>query len=145
MTSIDELLAKAKTDAETPPQSDPIDVLIGGELVTLVFARADGKAWAGECARYPMRLGVKIDEAYGYDFHRVVMAISPTTGKQLVDGVESVLTEEQWQGIYAEGVLSGHDFEKIADAVWALNEWGPQSRVAALKKASRVASATNSD
>lgn len=145
MTSIDDLIAKAKAAAETPPQSEPIDVVIGDEMVTLRWTRADGKAWAAECARYPMRLGVKIDEAYGYDFHAVVMAISPKTGKQVVEGEEVALDEKQWQGIFAEGVLSGHDFEKIANAVWDLNEWGPQGRVAALKKASRVASATNSD
>lgn len=142
MSSIDELIAKAKADE--PKKSDPIEVVIGGEVVSMIFVQADGKFWAETTARYPMRVGVKIDQAYGYNFHAVVMAVSPKTGRQVVDGVEVVLSEKQWQGIYADGVLAGHDFGRIADTVWGLNEWEPQRRVGELKKALAVDSEANS-
>jgi len=142
MTSLNDLLEAAK--AAPAPTSDPIDVVIGGELVTLQFSRADGKRWAAVCARNPMRIDTPIDRSYGYNFHAAAIEISAETGVRLVDGGPEKLTAEQWRAIFADNVLSGHDFERIVDAVWALNEWAPQQKVAALKKASLVVSEPNS-
>lgn len=147
MTNIDALIDSAKTTPQ--PQSDPVEVVLGGELVTFRFTRAVATDWARNCARFPARLDVDMDRVYGYNFHQVSMITAAETGVLIEDdgvtGSITALTEEQWRGIFAPGVLSGHDLMRIVDAVWALNEWDPQQKVLDLKKASRIASEPSSD
>ena len=143
MTDIDALLERAKTDE--PVRSDPVKVTISNELVEFVFERVDGKLWAGQCAKFPPRVDVPIDRNYGYNFHQVVISVSPESGRLVSDDGLVPLSDEQWRGVFADGVLSGHDFQRVADAIWHVNEWGPQQKVAALSKASARASKQNSD
>ena len=143
MLDLDALLERAK-DAE-PDRSNPVKVTIGGELVEFVFLRVDGKLWAGQCAKFPPRVDVPIDRNYGYNFHQVVISVSPESGRLVSDDGLVPLSDEQWRGVFADGVLSGHDFQRVADAIWHVNEWGPQQKVAALSKASARASKQNSD
>ncbi len=133
-------------DAQTsePDRSDPVKIMLGGEPVELVFERIDGKLWAQQCAKYPPRLDVPIDRNYGYNFHQVVISVTPESGRLVTDDGLVPLDEDHWRGIFADGVLSGHDFQRIVDAVWSVNEWGPQEKVRALSKASARASKQNS-
>lgn len=131
--------------AAEPDRSAPVKITVGGELVEIVFERVDGKLWASQCAKYAPRPDVPIDRNYGYNFHQVVISVSPESGRLVTDDGLLPLDDDQWRGIYAEGVLSGHDFQRVADAIWQVNEWGPQQKVAALSKASARASKRNSD
>lgn len=139
---LDALLEQAR--AAEPEMSDPVEVAIAGSLVKLVFLRVDGKLWASQCAKYPPRPDVAIDRNYGYNFHQVVMSVTPESGRLVTDDGLAEVTDDQWRGIFAEGVLSGHEFQRIADAIWQVNEWGPQQKVAALSKASARAHKRNS-
>lgn len=140
---LDALTARAR--AAEPDRTDPVQVTIANELVEFVFERVDGKLWAGQCAKFPPRPDVPIDRNYGYDFHLVVISVSPESGRLVTEDGLVELTAEQWRDIFADGVLSGHDFQRIVDAIWQVNEWGPQQRIRDLSKASARASKRNSD
>lgn len=150
--SFKEDLAEAK--AAPLPESDPIDVVIGKNLYTLQFVRAGGKLWAATTAMYPATSGSLVALRYGYDAHAVVQVIAEKTGTVRLNGeVVELLVEKktpenptpvnEWSDLF--GVLDGHSFSLVADAIWALNEWGPEQQVAALKKASLIVSAPSSD
>ena len=106
-------------------------------LVTFRFTAVDGEKWAYLTSTNPMRLDVHLDRLYGYNFHAVTIAAAKLTGVHLTDEGEQKPTDEVWDRLLAK--LTGHDFNALANAVWELNEWEPQQRVAALVKGSGVA------
>ena len=141
--SFRDALAAAKT-AERK-RSEPVEVLIGDEIVTLQFTRAAPTEWARITSRYPATNGSLIAVRYGYDIQKVVPEIAALTGFVLEDGQETTLTVEkpskenptpvnEWEDLF--NALDGHSFGLVSDAIWALNEWGPQYRLAELKKGS---------
>lgn len=133
MTSIDELIAKSKaSDAETAT----VEVLVGGELVTLKFTELPGATWAGITLRNPPRVDVPVDLAKGYNLHAATQFAAAESGVLVDGGEEQKLTEDQWRGIW--DALSGADFQSVIDVVWSLNEWAPSQRVDAAKKALRA-------
>lgn len=150
--SFSEDLAVAK--AAPRDKSDPIQVVVGESLYELTFEQAPGPVWAAVTAKYPMRVDQPIDRAYGYNFHAVIPEIAPSTctvtkGGEPVELVIEPRTAEnprprnEWRDLFE--VMDGGAFSRVADAVFALNQWGPDQRTIALGKASRVASETNSD
>lgn len=100
----------------------------------LRFYKMDGLAWAALIAEHPPRTNVHLDLRYGFNLHAVVPNVVPLTGR-VVDGeAEVTLPRDQWKDLLA--VLSGFEVERIADAIFVLNEWDPQQAVERAKKAS---------
>lgn len=151
MSLTDDLaVAKAKPREKT----DPIKVVVGEALYELVFEQAPGAVWAAVTARNPPRLDQPIDRAFGYNYHAVLPEIAALTGTMLKDGEPVAVTAEvwskenprpvnQWEDVFA--ALDGGAFNRVADEVFALNQWEPDKRTLALGKASRVGSVPSSD
>lgn len=138
------------------------DEITAGTVVTLRFTQIPGQAWAEIAARHPARADVTLDRVYGYNYHEVAIAAamyhdpSPTpevAGRGYTDRVippddddaeETIepVTPEQMLGILE--VATGHEFERVASAIWDLNDYGPQQRLANAGKASRAGSANRS-
>jgi hypothetical protein len=141
---------------------DEREALTEGTLVTFRFSQLPGQAWADLGARHPARIDVNIDRAYGYNYHEVAKAAAAfrdldafgrPTGEGYAarvippesDDAEATtepVSPEQWDALW--GILTGHEFERIATALWALNDYGPQQRIAAAGKASRAGSGSKS-
>lgn len=124
---------KAAADAGKP--SKTVQVVVNGNLHELKFYRADGDAWAECVARHPIRPDAVLDVRFGYNFNAVVLDIGTSTARIVEGGAESEIPAEVWSAFVSS--LSGHEVGKIADAVWALNEWDPIQEIEAAKKASR--------
>lgn len=143
----------AKVKAEPRPTSDPIRVAFGDGLYELTFTQAEGSAWAAATAKHPMRLDQPIDRTYGYNFHAVVAESAESTCTMTRNGepVEMVVERASKQNrtprndwaVFFAGI-DGSAYARIADAVFALNQWNPDQRVAELGKAFRVDSEANS-
>lgn len=138
MVSLAELLG-----AQDEPETDDVDVLLSGDVVTFRFAKIDGDRWAELCGKFPPRPENTLDLAVGgYNIDMVVNAAVKING-QRVDG-ESVEapTPEQWDMLLTR--LSGSDVKRIRDSVWNLNEFGPAQRLEAAKKARSTAATDTS-
>jgi hypothetical protein len=102
----------------------------------------------------PARADVTLDRVYGYNYHEVAKAAATTatppgrsaagtpTGcpgrgrrRRADDRAGHARADER---IFE--VISGHEFERIASAIWDLNDYGPQQRIANAGKASRAGS-----
>lgn len=129
--SVVERLAAAKAAAVA--KSDPVTVVIDGELTDLIFYRADGVVWAETTAKHPPREDVALDRHFAYNTHAVCYAIAPSTGRVIEDGKEVTLTAEQWKDLFS--MIAGTETSAVVSAIWGLNEWSPRERVAELKKA----------
>ena len=137
MASIDELLSAAKAKRETAPESDVVEVLLGGELVAFKFTEMPGDEWSELTVHNPPREDVPVDQVRGYDVYAVTRRAAAVNGV-LVDGdSESPVSADQWEQIWP--LLSAPDFQDICGSVWKLNEWAPRERFEDAKKASRVA------
>lgn len=128
------------------------DALTDGTLITIRFTQLPGQAWAEFGARNPARQGVLIDQLYHYNYHEAAKdaavyrdpeeaggrAYSALVvhGEGETEPTLEPISDEQWAGILE--VISGHEFEKIASALWELNDYGPRQRIAAAGKASRA-------
>lgn len=148
------------TAAQNPEQDEHIDVdvLVKGTLYTLRFRPMDGMDWSAETDRHPARPGVLIDTRYGYNLRSLVKAAAPQSGVLVVDDEERKLRVDpivtvprgqrppkrvdEWADLFK--VITGHEFQRISDAIWALNEYMPQKRIEAAGKA-RADSANSSD
>jgi hypothetical protein len=123
----------AAANAAPREKCDPVEVLLNGVVESFVFEQVAGETWATVTAKNPAVGSGLIALRYGYDVHKVVQEIAPKSGVGLVDGEEVKLSPEEWADLFA--VLDGHSIGLIADAVWYLNEWNPQQRIAKAKKA----------
>lgn len=147
--SFEEDLAKAKTRVK--PKSDPVDVAVGDSVYTFVFTEAPGQWWAHVTSKHPPQLDNNIDRMYGYDLRAVVAEIAETTCEITCDGVpvkpivdrKAKPPVNQWADLFA--VIDGSAYTQLADAVFALNQWAHDQRVAALKKALPPVSEASSD
>ena len=124
-----------------------------GTYWTFRFVQLPGQDWAEIIARHPPRPDVPIDRRYGYNYHGAAKQAAEANGAVVVrepaeeenaEDVETLerLDPEQWHDLWT--TLSGHEVEKIASAVWDLNEYGPQQKLDAAGKASRVGTASRS-
>ncbi|MBT2502978.1 hypothetical protein [Curtobacterium sp. ISL-83] len=139
-------LAAAQT-----PEDRYIDVLvlINSKPYTLRFRAMDGIEWAAETDRHPARPGVLVDARYGYNLRSLIRAAAPRCGV-LVDGdeertlrVDPIIPEtpgmppqkrvDEWADVFK--AISGHEFQRVTDAIWSLNEYFPQQEIEAAGKA----------
>lgn len=149
--------AHAEIDGKIAALTSEREALTEGTLLTFRFTQLPGQAWAELGARHPARVDVTIDRVYGYNYHEVAKAaaiyrdeqgrpyshlVHPADDKAAEPEIVPV-TAEQWAGIFE--VISGHEFERIASALWDLNDYSPQQRIAAAGKASRATSANRSN
>lgn len=143
----------AKVKAEPRPTSKPIRVVIDEGYYEVVFEKAEGPRWAAVTSKHPMRLDQPIDRNYGYNFHTVTEEIAPSTCTITRNGepVEMVVEKpskqnrnprNDWAEFFA--IIDGSAYAQIADAVFKLNQWDPDQRVAELGKAFRVDSEASS-
>lgn len=133
-------------------RSDPVPVMMNGNLYELVFYRADGDVWAETVARHPLRLDSVVDLKYGYNFNAVVLEIGALTGHYIEDGAEHKFpmdpvdeknkgarpTSSVWENLFKSA--AGAEVGKITDAIWALNEWNPAQEIERAKKALKAGS-----
>jgi len=133
MSSFEELLAKREAEKAVGPESAKVQVVFGGELITLKFTEMSGMEWAAITAKNPPRLDAFVDRRYAYNVHAVCGEAAPVCGVY-VDGEGEVRwTAEQWALMLSE--LSGPDFGSICDIIFTLNQWNPEQRTEKLKKA----------
>lgn len=144
-------------DLKTPVERDwvDVDIVLSGNLHTLRFTALDGLTWANACDNHPMRPGVALDGAYGYDLRGLTIEAAALSGV-LVDGdttvplvVEKVDPKhpdtahvDEWAALFAK--VDGQTFRRISDAIWVLNELIPQQAVEAAKKALAVSETPSS-
>lgn len=140
LLSFSDDLAAAK--AAVLPHQD-VDVLLNGNLHTLRFHKMDAVEWAEATASHPARPNVLIDTRYGYNLRAVTRTVAPQTGF-LLDGDRPtpLQSEDEWVSLFK--AISGAEFARIMDAVWELNEYGPQEAVKAAKKALAISGKNSS-
>jgi len=141
MTFEDDLAAVQSVER---PWAD-VPVMINNHLHMFRFVQMDGAEWAAEADKHPARPGVGIDERYGYNLRSLIKGAAPLCGFRLVDGVPVALRVDpivkgskaarvdEWASVWK--AISGHDFQRVTDAIWSLNEYLPQKAVEAAKKA----------
>src|SRR5439155_26613911 len=103
-------------------------------LIVLRFSKMLAEDWAELVARCPQRLDVPVDRMYGYNVHAVGRAAAAASGARITADGDEQLTDSQWDRLFA--LLSGHEFSRIVDAIFDLNEYGPEQRIAEAKKVS---------
>ena len=131
MSVFGEKIAAAKSAPRE--KCDPVEILLNDEVVPLVFETVPGQVWAAITAKNPSVGSGLTALRYGYDVHKVVREIAPLSGVGILEGAEVKLDDEEWNDLFES--IDGHSFGLIADAIWYLNEWNPQQRIAKAKKA----------
>lgn len=132
MSSLDDDLSEPY---EKPTAIVPVEVR--GKLREFQFTEMEGPDWAELTARHPVRLESPIDRQYGYNYAGVCKDAAKYSGRLLEDGEWVKVDPKTWDKMWP--TLSGHDVNRLYDAVWALNEWNPSQRVERLKKESTPA------
>lgn len=153
--AVDKARASADNDQRLAAGPDPavvkvqkkLDTLIkesAGALVTLRFTSLPGSQWADITARCPVRLDAPIDRQYGYNMQAASTFAAPLCGVRVEDGAEVPLTVtpaaegvaavDEWADLFT--TITGHEFIRIMDAIYELNEYAPAQRIAAAKKGS---------
>jgi hypothetical protein len=127
--SIQDLIEKARAEAENPP-TDTANVVVGGALVALTFTKLLGADWSAIVAVNPPRKGAQLDANLGYNLDAAAAAYP--VEKLTVDGEHP--DASQWAELY--GLLDAPWRETIALKLWGLNQQGPASRILTLGKAS---------
>lgn len=143
-------------DLNTPVELpfEDIEVALNGHLHVFRFTALDGLTWANECDKAPIRPGITLDSAFGYDLRQLTLNVAPLCGARLVDGEPVKLRVDQpnprsltpevdeWRDLFSK--IDGQTFRRIGDAIWGLNELLPMEAVKAAKKA-QAASRPSSD
>lgn len=109
-------------------------------LVTLRFTKLDPAVWAELTARSPMRPDTVMDLNYGYNYHEVCRKAAWQSTSRVEGTTVTPVPKETVEGILQ--VVSGNDLERIMSAVFDVNVWSSSQDLAAAKKASRAATAT---
>lgn len=114
----------------------------------LRFRRLPAEEWADIVSHCPARIDAMVDRMYGYNVHEASREAAPASGVLIERGedgseVETPVTDEEWDELF--GLLSGRDFGRLCDAIFGLNEHGPQQRLDAARKASRAGSGSTSN
>lgn len=137
LTSVNTAVEELKTELDTVLDE------ASSSIATLRFTELDSLEWGDISARCPVRLGVDIDQHYGYNMQAATVMAAPKCGGWLVDGevVPLVVKNasdgqpavDEWADLFA--TISGGDFASIQDAIFNLNVYGPSLAKAELKKA----------
>lgn len=133
-------LLKSAKSAER--ESRTVEVMVGGELLELTFTELPGMDWASITAKHPPRTNAPVDLRYGYNVHGVCADAAAVNGVVVQSGEPVEVEPAEWSDLI--GVLSGHELNRVCDAIFLLNEWLPQQRVTAAKKASKGSSKKSS-
>lgn len=117
-------------------------------IIVLRFTRMPADEWAEITARCPQRFEAPVDRIYGYNVHDAARAAAPASGVRLIaqaEGapIEEALPDEQWDELFE--VMSGREFTNIVDAIFDLNDYTPQQRLDAARKASRAGTGATSN
>lgn len=139
-----ERLAAESVADQIQARIDQLNEAAADSLVTIRLTRIPGKEWALLTSTHPLRPDSPIDRAYGYNFDAVCEAAArfrDSDGQAYahrVEGEEVVeITDDEWTELF--DVLSGAEVVDFRDNVWALNDYEPQQRLAALVKSSGAA------
>lgn len=124
---------------------DERDALVEGTLVRLRFTKLPGQAWSEIASHHPARVNVTIDRIALYNYHEVakeaaafvdddgtrygVRVIEDDEGNEALETLEA----DQWATLLE--LLSGGEFERVAQALFGMNDWDPRQRANARKKA----------
>jgi len=147
MSFKDDLAAAKAADV---PHAD-VTVLVNGVPYDLRFRQMPGDEWASETDKHPARPGVLVDQRYGYNIRSLTRGAAPKCGvlvnggdevKLRVDPVGDADRVDEWADLFR--TLSGHDFQRVTDAIWSLNEYLPEKAVEAARKARANSANTSS-
>lgn len=133
MIDVDALIAKQKAALD---KVEPVtqDVLLGDEVVGVRFWPLSGVAWRDLTARHPWREDAQFDQSLGYNLDGVLRDYPRV---YLVQGDTVTDVADKWAEIV--DVLTGADLKNLGFAIWGLNEFDPQNRLATAGKASKGA------
>jgi len=131
----EELKVQEKLDALLEASAD--------SLRTLRFTQLSGDKWGEITSRCPVRLDAPIDRSYGYNMQQASTMAAPLCGVAVDDDgteVSLVVSEatadspavDEWADLFA--TITGHEFIRVMDAIYELNEWAPGERINTLKK-----------
>lgn len=110
------------------------EVTVNGSYYALRFVQMDPFDWAVEVDKHPARPGVALDKRYGYNLRSLVKAVAPATGSLVED--DKTVPVKDWPALLK--AIGGHGFQRVTDAIWAVNEYLPEQAVVAAKKARAV-------
>lgn len=120
------LIEKQRAELEVV-KSESVDVVLGGEKVTLTVEKVHPDVWDGLMQRNPARPGSDSDVEAGYNTKGVTLAYP----RLLQDGV--VLDAETRADLVA--VLDSTWRNALSIVIWGVNVNGPLSELRALGKA----------
>lgn len=117
------------------------EVLLGDDIVTVRISSVDGPKWIELTGRHPARLDVARDVQLGYNLPAV---LRDYTNVEIIEGDE---IDDLWR-VDEEGhkyskwpeihdVLSGPELKNLGYALWGLNDYDHQQRLADAGKASK--------
>lgn len=112
MSRIKDLIAKQRAELEVSAQQE-VDVVLGGELVTLAFDRALPEEWDALMIANPARPAAKSDAAVGYNAKAVSKAYPHVTA----DGEK--LDAETWADLFTS--LDSVNRNNVEIAIWGVN------------------------
>lgn len=112
MSRIKDLIAKQRAELEVSAQQS-VDVVLGGELVTLTFERAMPDEWDALMVANPARPGAKSDAAVGYN----AKAVSKAYPHVEADGER--LDAETWAELFSS--LDSVNRNNVEIVVWGVN------------------------
>jgi hypothetical protein len=135
---VDGRLSKKSPIAELMEEIQTVKAEFVDTLVDLKFTRIIGSDWNDLTIVNPPREDSLPDmQVFHYNIAAVTRAAAIRSGVLVDDdGSERPLTEAQWEDMFE--LLSGKDMERIANAIYALNE-GESERAVDLGKALRDA------
>lgn len=120
------LIEKQRAELEVV-KSESVDVVLGGEKITLTVEKVHPDVWDGLMQRNPARPGSDSDVEAGYNTKGVTLAYP----RLLQDGV--VLDEQTRADLVA--VLDSTWRNALSIVIWGVNVNGPLSELRALGKA----------
>lgn len=107
---------RAQREAAKPTADVPFR--LNGNPYVLRFTRMDPWEWAEEADRHPVRPGVGIDSAFGYNMRSLVRAVAPKIGTLLQgDEAEDV---DDWDELFH--AMSPSAVQRMCSEVFGLHE-----------------------
>jgi hypothetical protein len=126
--NIDDLIARQRAEVESV-KSDEVDVVAGGELVTVVVQKLRPDDWQALVASHPPRTGVVADGNVGYDQDALPRAYP--AARLTVAGEQ--VSSEQWAQFF--GVLEPVHRNNVHTLIWGVNVFTAVKELQALGKA----------
>lgn len=121
------LIEKQRASLETPV-TDAVDVILGGELVTVEVTKLRPELWDDLVSLHPPRRG-STDDGVGYN-QKTLPAHYPAD--RLSVGGEPV-TGEQWTAIFAS--IDPAHRNSVGTVIWGINIYQSVTKLQALGKA----------